>query len=126
MTRHCYDTTVLVDVLRGVAATVRLLRRHEGEEPATTAITAYELALGATTPARRRAALELIGTLDVIPIDSQVAWIAGETMREMRRQGREPPLRDLLIGVAAREAGAALYTTDRSFPALERLDLHLV
>ena len=126
MTRHCYDTSVLVDVLRGVPKTVRLLRAHAGDERTTTAISAYELALGATTPDWRRAGLELLETLEILPLDSGVAWIAGEAMRELRKAGREAALRDLLIGIIAREAGCTLYTADRSFPRLEGLPLETI
>jgi predicted nucleic acid-binding protein len=100
-----------------------LLRAHGGEEQGTTAITAYELALGATTSARRRSALELLEALEVLPLDSAVAWAAGEEMRARRRLGEKAPLRDLVIGMIAREAGYALHTNDRKFPPLEGLDL---
>lgn len=125
MSRHCYDTTVLVDLLRGERRAVGLLRRHEGEERATTVITAFELALGATTPPRRRAALELLETLAVLPLASPVAWTAGERMRELRGAGREPPLRDLLIGTIALEGGFTLHTFDARFPHLRGLDLRI-
>ena len=126
MSRHCYDTTILIDVLRNDPKAVRLLRGHEREEQAATAITAYELALGSTTPERRRAALQLIEALEILPLSAGVAWVAGEAMRDLRSAGREAPLRDLLIGMAAREAGYTLYTMDKAFPRLEGLALKMV
>ncbi len=47
-------------------------------------------------------------------------------MRGLRKVGREAPLRDLLIGVIAREAGYTPYTTDRGFPQLEGLPIQSV
>lgn len=125
MTRHCYDTSVLVDLLRGRQPSRQLVASHEGQERATTVVTAYELALGSATAPRRRAALRLLESLLVLPLESPTAWTAGETMRDLRRAGREPPLRDLLIGVIAREAGCVLHTFDDRFPDLEGLDLQV-
>ncbi len=125
MTRHCYDTSVLVDVLRGKQHARQLVATHEGEERATTVVTAYELALGSVTAQRRRAALRLLESLLILPLESVTAWTAGEIMRELRREGREPPLRDLLIGILAREAGCVLHTFDSRFTAMERLDLQV-
>jgi len=126
VSRACYDTTVLIDGLRGVPRVLKLLREHEGWEQATTAINAYELALGSTTGDRRSAALDLLETLEIFPLDSDVAWRAGESMRILRKQGREAPLRDLLVGTIAREAGYPLFSCDRKFPPLEGLQLIIV
>jgi predicted nucleic acid-binding protein len=126
VSRHCYDTAVLVDVLRGRPDAIRLLRAHEGEDRGTTAISACELALGSTTPERRRAALQLLESLDVLGLGAHAAWTAGEAMRELRGRGKEASLRDLLIGTISREAGYTLYTQDRRFPRLEGLHVVLV
>ncbi len=126
MSRHCYDTAILVDVLRGRPEATRLLHAHEGEERAATAISAYELALGSTTAARRQAALQLLESLDILALGAHPAWTAGEAMRELRARGEAASLRDLLIGTIAREAGYTLYTRDRRFPRLEGLTVTLV
>lgn len=126
MTRHCYDTTVLIDVLRGKRAARQLLRVHEREERTATAVSVYEIALGATTADRERSALELLESLRLLPLDSNAAWKAGQAMRALQQAGKEPPLRDLLMGIIAREAGCRLYTSDRRFPSLEGLDLNRV
>ena len=126
MTRHCYDTSILIDMLRGRERAERLVRSHAREERAATAVSVYELSLGATTAGRERAALELLESLLLLPLGSDAAWKAGDTMRTLRRAGRTPPLRDLLVGTIAREAGCRLYTSDRRFPPLEGLDLKFV
>lgn len=126
MTRHCYDTAILIEVLQGRPSAVRLLKSHEGRERAATAVAAYELALGATTPPRRRAAVELLESLSVLALKSRAAWEAGEAMRELRGVDRMPPLRDLFVASIAREEGCRLYTTDRRFPRLNGLDLKIV
>jgi len=126
VTRISYDTSILIDVLRGRPSAVRLVRSHEGDEGATTAVSAYELSLGATTAARQRAALELLESLRLLPLDSDAAWRAGEIMRSLRQGGRQAPLRDLLVATIAREAGCRLFTTDRRFPRIEGLDLSVV
>jgi len=126
VTRHCYDTSILIDILRGKRRAERLVQSHEGEERTTTAVSVYELSLGATSSVRERAALELLESLRLLPLDSHAAWKAGETMRTLRRAGRTAPLRDLLVGTIAREAGCRLYTSDRRFPSLEGLDLKVV
>jgi predicted nucleic acid-binding protein len=126
VTRHCYDTSILIDVLRAKRRAVQLLRSHEGDERATTVVSMYELSLGATTPQRERAALELLEPLQVLSLGSDVAWTAGRAMRVLQKQGKTPPLRDLLAGTIAKAAGCRLYTSDRRFPSLEGLDLMLV
>jgi len=126
VTRICYDTSILIDVLRGRPSAVRLVRSQEGDERATTAVSAYELSLAATTAAHQRAALELLESLRLLPLDSDAAWRAGEIMRSLRRGGRQAPLRDLLVATIAREAGCRLFTTDRRFPRIEGLDLSVV
>lgn len=126
MTRYCYDTSILIDVLRGRPSAVRLVRSHEGEERATTVVSVYELSLGATTAVRQRAAFELLESLRLLPLDSDAAWKAGETMRTLQRGGRQAPLRDLLVATIAREAGCRLFTAERRFPRLEGLDLKVV
>lgn len=126
MTRHCYDTTVLIDVLRGRPNAARLVRSHAEEERATTVVSVYELSLGATTAERQRAALELLESLRLLGLESDTAWVAGEAMRRFRGEGRAAPLRDLLVATIARAGGCRLYTSDRRFPALEGLDLRVV
>ena len=125
MSRHCYDTSILIGLLRGDTTVLELIHSHEQAEDvlATTAISAFELGLGCTSVRERMEVAELLETLEGLSLDMNTAFIAGQEQLERIKDGETAALRDLLIGIIAREAGWILHTLDKAFPQIEGLEL---
>jgi predicted nucleic acid-binding protein len=95
---HCLDSDFLIEVLRGDAAAIRLLRAIEAEgRPRISAVSAFEVT-DTVRPARREAALAALATLEVLPVDGSVAVAASQMSVALREGGRVVPMADLLIG----------------------------
>ena len=124
MTRHCYDTSILIGLLRDDPRALRLVCEHEDAEErrATTVVTAYELAEGSNTVREKNAAAQIIETMEGLELDMQTAFIAGQHQCQLRLEGKMAPLRDLLIATIAKEDGWRLHTFDQKFPRIDGLD----
>lgn len=108
------DSDVLIDYLRGLRearAFIEGLRRG-GVRLATTAINIFELAWGAYKlgEARLRDVDRLSKALLVLSVTEREALKAGEEMGYLESLGVPVDLRDVLIGVTARENGAPVAT----------------
>jgi predicted nucleic acid-binding protein len=124
MTRHCYDTSILVGILRDDPRALKLICEHEdaGENGAATAITAYELALRAPGTKEKNDAAQLLESMEGLGLDMTTAFIAGQIQNELYKNGKPAGLRDLLIATIAKEAGWRLHTFDQNFPNIDGLD----
>lgn len=127
MARHCYDTSILIGILRDDPKALGLVCSHEeaNEDRSTTAICAFELGLGVNSNPERNGVTQLLETMEGLSLDTSTAFIAGQMQTELQRQGVTAPLRDLLIGVIAREYGWTLHTFDKSYPQISGLDLQI-
>lgn len=125
MARHCYDTSILIGLLRDDPQSLELVCNHEdaNERRATTVISCYELAEGSNNVREKNSAAQIIETMVGLELDMHTAFIAGQHQCQLREMGKTAPLRDLLIGTIAKEAGWRLHTFDKKFPSLEGLDL---
>jgi len=108
------DSDVLIDYLRGLkeASTFVERLRKGGAKLATTAINIFELAWGACKlgEARLRDVHKLSKALTVLNLSEREALKAGEEMGYLESLGVPVDLRDILIGVTARENGASVAT----------------
>jgi predicted nucleic acid-binding protein len=108
------DTDVLIDYLRGLRSAVAFVERlgGEGAALATTAVNLFELAWGAYKlgGGRLRDVQKLAGALTVLSLSEREALRAGEEMGYLESLGAPVDLRDVLIGVIARENGASVAT----------------
>lgn len=123
--RHCYDSNVLIGILRDDLRALDLVARHgdAGFEQATTAVSALELSMGATTALRRANAQLLLESMQSLPFDAVTAWQAGQQWSNLAKAGKMPGAYDLLVGATARRHGWTLHTFDQGFPELDGLDL---
>jgi len=114
---HLLDTTVLIDFLRGRPVVQRLAGlRVSGEVPATTAINVEEIVRGLRTN-ETDAARRLFDGLEMLPIDTAVAWQAGQLRREYASRGVILYQTDCLIAAAAISHHAILATGNpKEFP----------
>lgn len=125
------DTSVLVAAERAEQPVERLLAPDI--ELAISVITLMEVqrgverSVGARQRQRREAFLAEVGTLEVLPVDADVALIGARVWADLERRGMRIPGFDLLIAATALVAGRPLLTADaRHFSRVEGLDLRLV
>ena len=113
MERYVLDTDLLVEFLRGRSTAVSTVARlRESGTLATTVINAFELYWGAYKLSYEKAkdVNRLLARLEVLSIDKKIAEKAGEEMAHLEKIGLPIGVRDLLIGVIAREHGYTVVT----------------
>ncbi len=106
------DTDVLIDYLRGRRPAVDELVRmmDQGVVLATTVVNIFELSWGAYRLGRTREVEDLVEALTILDLTVREAVKAGEEIAYLSSIGQTIEIRDLLIGVMARENGYAVYT----------------
>lgn len=110
--RVVLDTDVLVDLLRGRREAIERVRElmESGASLATTAVNVFEVAWGAYRLGRPRDAEDLAEALPVLNLTAREALKAGEEIAHLSSLGATLDLRDVLVGVIARENGYAVLT----------------
>jgi len=112
--KYALDTDILIDFLRGRGQAVSAIARlREKGVLATTVINAFELYWGAYKLGDGRRANDvrrLLGRLELLLLDERVAEKAGEEIAHLEKLGLPISVRDLLIGVIAREHGYSIVT----------------
>jgi predicted nucleic acid-binding protein len=108
------DTDVLVDALRGAEPVrSRVEQALTSGALATTAITAFELTVGARSETQSRAVDGLLGALSILPLDAAASCRAAEAHRELADRGRAIGTCDTLIAGICLAHGAELLTRNR-------------
>ena len=107
------DTDVLIDFLRGSGEAERIAIELGGGGLCTTAITAFELWAGSSTPQQLATVEALLNGLTVLPLDISCARRAGQIRRDLERAGRPIGMADSLIAGIAVEHDAILITRNR-------------
>jgi predicted nucleic acid-binding protein len=116
-----FDTSVLIDVLRGDFAALRYVRGL-GEVPICSEVTRIEVARG-LRGGERSAAEQLFRTLRWLPVDEPIARRAGELGRRWDRQRPGIALADFVIAATTEQLGADLATANvRRFPMFTDLE----
>lgn len=125
------DTCFVIDALADEPAARDVLRMLQGgTRPLGIALhTEFELYAGIgrsrTADSGKQELEAFLAELVRFPFSSEVARFAGLLEAELSRQGKRPPLLDLLIGCAALHAGEPIVTRDaapfRAIPGLEVL-----
>ena len=115
-----FDTSILIDVLRGDAAALGYVRRVT-DVPICSEVTRIEVARGLRTR-ERTSAEQLFRTLRWLPLDEPIARRAGELGRRWDRHRPGISLADLVIAATAEQIDAELATANvRHFPMFEDL-----
>jgi hypothetical protein len=116
-----FDTSILIDVLRGDTAALGYVRRVT-DVPTCSEVTRIELARGLRS-SERTSAEDLFRTLHWVPVDEPIARRAGELGRRWDRHRPGISLADLVVAATAEQVDAELATANvRHFPMFE--DLH--
>ncbi|WP_258083994.1 type II toxin-antitoxin system VapC family toxin [Thermococcus thermotolerans] len=81
---YLVDTDVIIDVLRGVEEAKRYLLKLAEEGLAVSTVTVAELFSGKETrdPVKRERILRLLRHFEMIPVDRDIAILAGEIRRD--------------------------------------------
>jgi len=116
------DTTVIIDILRGLEPAVAWARGLH-ERPVCSEITRVEVLRGLRSD-ERRATERLFGAISWISIDEPIARRAGELGRTWRRSHQGIATADLIIAATAQEHGHELATLNvKHFPMIGGLRL---
>ncbi len=119
------DTDALIDFLagRGPAADAVSLHLAQGVL-ATTAITRFELLVGARSPRQERVIRRLLEALQTLSLDEAAADQAARIRRSLAREGEGIGMADSLIAGIVLANGASLLTRNRQhFARVEGLSL---
>lgn len=124
--RVVLDTDVLVDFLKGKRRAVNLVKnlRKGGTVLGTTVINLFELAWGAHKVGKVKDVESLADALTILNLTPSESIKAGEEAAYLSSVGLMIDIRDLLIGVIARENGYAVATGNtRHFERIRGLEL---
>lgn len=115
-----FDTSILIDVLRGDAAALDYVRGVT-DVPICSEVSRIEVARGLRS-GERMSADQLFRTLRWVPLDEPIARRAGELGRRWDRHRPGISLADLAIAATAEQVNAELATANvRHFPMFEDL-----
>lgn len=124
---RCFDTSFLIDYVRGEGRAVRKVREftEEGERMVAPSVAVAELLVGAHYRGGRELSktLELLEVLEVLPFDSSVAEEAGRMGAESLRRGSPLLGVDLLVAATARVHRGILVSRDNIFSGVPGLAL---
>jgi predicted nucleic acid-binding protein len=112
------DTTVAIDHLRGDARATALLMQFVAEDEPILAseLTRFELLAG-MRPGERDATEQFISVFSWVPVDEDIARLAGGMVAEYRKAHSGIGAVDYLLAATASVVGADLVTTNvRHFP----------
>ena len=115
-----FDTSILIDVLRGDTVALGYVRAVT-DVPTCSEVTRIEVARGLRS--RERTSVEqLFRTLHWVPLDEPIARRAGELGRRWDRHRPRVSLADLVIAATAEQIDGELATANvRHFPIFEDL-----
>jgi tRNA(fMet)-specific endonuclease VapC len=116
---RCFDSTFLIDYVRGESTAVEKVREllDSGERLTAPAVAAAELLVGAHYRGGRELArtLEFLERLDVVPFEAAEAAEAGRIGAESMRRGAPLVGNDLLVAATARHHRGILVSRDSVF-----------
>ncbi len=127
-----YDTSALIDVLRGNEGVLREADRLEqkGLLPILSTVAVFEVLSGVefTKSRLERTRLEaLLSRFQVEPFDRESARRAAELRSELLRAGQGPGAPDVMIAGQALAGGHTLVTRDRTLASVAKSSgLHVV
>ncbi len=114
------DTSVIIEIFRGNER-VRDRLAEMGMSYGISTITLFELYCGRLKP-KEELMLEKITKM---PFDGESARLAGKIYRDLKREGKVPPARDLLIAASAIAHGKLLVAMDSDFEVFKSYGLKL-
>ncbi len=122
------DSDVLIDALHGVEPLrTRITEAIAAGGLAASAITVFELSVGARNELEQAAVDALVGSLTVLPLDRAAARVAAVVERDLAHKGLPIGFADALIAGTCLAAGSPLFTRNtRHFGRVPGLHLEPV
>ncbi|MBO8174999.1 MAG: type II toxin-antitoxin system VapC family toxin [Thermococcus sp.] len=114
------DTSVIIEIFRGNKKVLDTLVK-KGLIYGVSTITLFELHCG-TLKEREELMLEKLPKLE---FEEESAKIAGKIYRDLKRKGKLPPAKDLLIAASAIAHDKILFTCDDDFEIFRKYGLKL-
>lgn len=120
------DTDVLIDFLTGSQPSEAHVTACLAKgQLATTALTRFELLVGARTAKQARSVRELLAIVLTLPLDEPAADDAADIRRQLEKAGRGIGMADSLIAGIVRSRGGVLLTRNRKhFTRVPNLTLY--
>jgi tRNA(fMet)-specific endonuclease VapC len=94
MGKICLDTNICIEFLRNQQSWLASQQTHNF---AISAITIYELQLGAKTPEQQKLTDLFIQNFDILPLDTQALKLAAILKQDLQKRGKIVELRDIFI-----------------------------
>jgi predicted nucleic acid-binding protein len=86
MPKVLFDTDIIIDFLRGIIGAKKIMASIKDDDmPCCSVITVAEIRAG-MREIEEHATMSLLGSLDVLTIDSNIAQLAGDLKRKTRQQ----------------------------------------
>lgn len=123
MARVLFDTTVLIDALRGRPAAGRIRRLRSGGDVGYVCAVNVEEVVRGLRPSESDLALRLVWGLRLAPLTHAEGAQAGDWRRSYARVGTTLAQADCLIGAAAVAVGARLATGNPKHFPMPELDV---
>ena len=119
------DTTLFIEHLRATKKKeTTLATLPEDAELYVSAVTAYELYIGAKTPEKQSDVDLLLAGLEILPFSFPVAQLAGDIFHNLRTRNQLIEFRDIFIGATALHYNIPVKTLNtKHFERIEGLDL---
>ena len=124
----CFDSDILIALLRGDKTTLPFVQRQDDEGRAsTTSINAFELLFGAKKSGNQQnidATRTLLAKLDILPFDENASEIASDIFSTLSNTGQQIELPDLFSASIALAHGATFVTRNtKHFSRIKELTL---
>jgi len=126
MRKYCLETSFFIDFLRGKEPAIEIYGRISKYNLLTTSIVAWEILRGPKLAGRVKEyndAVRLLERLPVLPYTLASAKIAANIEFELKKEGREVNLIDVLIAAIAIENNSTLVTRDEGYKHIEELQV---
>lgn len=108
------DTDVLIDFLRNRGdGAKRIELELKTGSLCTTAVSAFELWVGAKSSQQKSAVKTLLNALSIIPLDGPASVLSGDVFRELESKGITIGMADSLIAGICLHRGAILITRNQ-------------
>lgn len=113
-TKMVVDTGIFIDFFRKTDKKNSILYQLPSDsELLVSAVTLYELQMGATDEIKKRDVQLLINPLTVLPFTKEVAQRAGDIYHDLRKRNQMIEFRDIFIGATAIETGLPILTKNK-------------